>query len=317
MRQKDKKLCLQWEIVNTISRICLFICTILATQLLIVISRNYLMPENSISMNLQDSIIEYGFVFFLIGFVCSCIRKWYIRCIYISRFNLEKMEKKDGVDIIIFVLGIIIFCVHLFVCGANDINKWITMQIALIIWPLLLGVIAFVIRYLYLGEVVSDIEDVAQIRNDKEYIPQLLKNIQDKELEKYVAHELYTYALRAKFYKKGYYICSIITLVAPSIVVVINSFAISELVQQIGVALFSAMATIASGLLGIVKFKESWVRYRYNCEGLKHEISRYVNENGEYSGKSVDEKNKILFTKVNQMVVVEANDWKGLRTKTD
>lgn len=319
MRQNESKLCLQWNIVNTINRITLFICAVFSIQLLIVVSRNSIMnlnvDESSTVFSLQDSIVEYIFVFFLVGYLCSCIRKWHIRCIYITQLNLKKIEKKDSFDKVCFSIGIIMFCGQFFVVGVNDISKWFTLQIGLIIWPLFLGGIAFVIRYLYLEYDVLHVKGETLIRNDKEYIPQLLKNIQDKELEKYIAHELYTYALRAKFYKKGYYVCSIVTLVAPAIVVVINSLAMDELTQQIGVALFSAMATIASGLLGIVKFKESWVRYRYNCEGLKHEISRYVNGIDEYNCRTLEEKNKTLFAKVNQMMINETNDWKGLRSE--
>ena len=151
------------------------------------------------------------------------------------------------------------------------------------------------------------------IRDDKFFIPYILSKLEDESLEASVGHELYTYAVRAQFYKECFYTSEFITLIAPAIVVGLNN-ALEEqdIIIRILVSVFSGLASIASGIAGIVKFKESWVRYLSNCEAVKHELVYYVAKCPPYHHKK-QTKNKVkLVQRIYSISRKEEVDWNKL-----
>lgn len=156
------------------------------------------------------------------------------------------------------------------------------------------------------------------IRDDKFFIPYILSKLEDESLEASVGHELYTYAARAQFYKKCFYISEFITLIAPAIVVGLNNALEGrDVTVRILVSVFSGLASIASGIAGIVKFKESWVRYRSNCEAVKHELVYYVAKCTPYDHKK-QKKNKVeLIQRIYVIAIKEEIDWNKLINNND
>lgn len=155
------------------------------------------------------------------------------------------------------------------------------------------------------------------LRKDPVYISELLEKIEDEMLRKYVAHELYTYAGRARFYKRCYYIFSILALCAPAIAAVVNSTFNENSENKLLISVLSTVATIATGIAGIVKFRESWVRYRSNCEIMKRETTEYVMRTGDYKDKTnTEEEAKVLFcSNLREQIEREEKDWADLRKR--
>lgn len=57
------------------------------------------------------------------------------------------------------------------------------------------------------------------------------------------------------------------------------------------------------------------VRYRYNCEQMKLEITKYIEDAGVYDNKNEVEKRRSLFSNLNKIVDRESEDWKELRNQ--
>lgn len=156
-----------------------------------------------------------------------------------------------------------------------------------------------------------------KMSNEYAYIASLIERTKDEDIKKYVAHELYHYAKRAKFNKRCYYIFSIISLIAPAIALVVNNSFEAEFFSKVCVSTLSAVATISTGVNGLVKFKETWIRYRSYCEILKRELTEYVSNLGEYSNEQLGEKDKkeLFYKKMKENVQEEEKEWKTMRGK--
>lgn len=154
-----------------------------------------------------------------------------------------------------------------------------------------------------------------ELRKDMVYISGLLEQIEDKTLRSYVAHELYTYASRARFYKYCYYAFSIIALCAPAAATVVNSALGDTNKNKVLASLLSTIATIATGIVGIVKFRESWIRYRSYCEILKREVTEFVMRAGGYAQEDTDDDKikKLFFNNLKKQIQQEEKDWGDLR----
>ena len=190
------------------------------------------------------------------------------------------------------------------------------IKVALIIFLLVITLL-----YCRYKEEEHDVEDSmpdSAIKDDETYIPYILKCLNDNLLAAIIGHELYTYATRARFYKRAYYISAFLTLIAPAVVIILNNaFDKSNPQLKMWISLLSGLATIASGVAGIVKFKESWIRYRSNCEKVKYELAHYIGECGVYSDKNNKKrrkkgKRKRLIENVYEQAKSEQVDWNKL-----
>lgn len=151
------------------------------------------------------------------------------------------------------------------------------------------------------------------IKDDEFFIPFILSKLEDETMKAIVGHELYTYAARARFYRKCFYISEFITLIAPAIVIVLNNaFQEHNITIRILVSVFSGLASVASGIAGIVKFKESWIRYRSNCEAVKHELVHYVSKCPPYDHKKQKKNKAKLIQRIYVIARKEEVDWNKL-----
>ena len=161
----------------------------------------------------------------------------------------------------------------------------------------------------------SDKKTVTQMKDDYKYISDLLDKISDEGIKNYLAHELYTYAERTRFYKYCHYIFSIISLSAPALAIVVNNLGSGTTLGETLVSVFAAVATIATGTAGIFKFKETWIRYRSYCEMLKRDVTEYVNNLSEYADASMTEKDKMdkFYDNIRKRIEKEEQEWRDLR----
>lgn len=229
---------------------------------------------------------------------------------------LIKMRYMEGLSAIVMLI---------FVIADSIYFKQYSLEMPLYV-KAALGIFLLIITILYSRykeEEHDRFEDMpgCAIKDDETYIPYILNNLNDNLLAAIIGHELYTYATRARFYKRAYYISAFITLIAPAVVIILNNvFDESDLQLKMWISILSGLATIASGVAGIVKFKESWIRYRSNCEKVKHELAYYVGECGIYSGKDnkkkskerKKDKRKKLIENVYKHAKAEQGDWNKL-----
>lgn len=293
------------------------ICMILLLGIIIIGIRAWSGDFVLDNIRISERIMHYFYFYSVLGYLCINIRIAYL---YIMGENQDKgngeqlTTEQISKNIVILIVCIVVCGITMWHEGAGRVVSWIDLQNGLIAWSLIIyagEAIAGHIHFDYKNKLSS--ED--KIRQDSFYIPKLLEKIEDEQLKDYIAHELYTYAVRARFYKYGYYICSITALVAPTIVVIINSRFSESDSGKLSVSIFSGIATIASGMLGIVKFKETWTRYRYNCEILKSEIAAYINNKGDY--EDAWEKEELFYERINSIINGEISDWRKLRQENN
>lgn len=157
---------------------------------------------------------------------------------------------------------------------------------------------------------------MSNMNDDFVYISNLLEKMDNENIKKYVAHQLYTYAEKARYNKRCYYIFSIISLSAPAIALVFNNLSEATDSTKLLVSILSAVATIATGINSLVKFKETWIRYRSYCEILKREVTEYITGVGDYKAKKDDKeaKQEIFYQKLSKRIIEEENEWKNAKS---
>lgn len=165
------------------------------------------------------------------------------------------------------------------------------------------------------------------LSKDEYYIPKLLECLHkemngDTVVCARICHELYTYAGRAKFYKRSYYAASAVTIAFPAVVVVLNNM---DGNQKLATSVLSAAVTITAGMMGTIKLRESWIRNRVSCEHVKSVLFQYVTKTGAYSsdkepiqkGASEGEKQairtRLMIENLETIFQTEYGEWKRLR----
>lgn len=296
------------------------ICLILLVGIIIIGIRALYGDFDLSQMHILDIIIHYLYFICVLGYLCINSRLIYL---YVKEYKKKTQNTVDEnqPEVNQLIYNIIILAICLGGCGiimwredGNKVVNWIFLQYGLIAWCIVIYVGEIIAKHICF-DYKNHVSNESKIREDSLYIPKLLEKIEDDKLKNYIAHALYTYAVRARFYKYGYYICSITALVAPTIVVILNSGFGESVLTKLGVSIFSGIATVASGMLGIVKFKESWTRYRYHCELLKGEVAAYINKQGPY--ENADKIKQTFYEHVNKIFNDEVCDWKKLRQENN
>lgn len=151
------------------------------------------------------------------------------------------------------------------------------------------------------------------LKEDDEYIEFLIENLNSEILKKRVAHELFTYASRANFYKilfvSGYSACLILPVITS--VLQYNEARYSRIITVI----LMGCITAVTGLMNGLKFREKWKHYRKYCEKVKQEIFYCEEKIGKY--KDELEPEKILAEEIEEMVTAEGNDWEKIKITLD
>lgn len=125
------------------------------------------------------------------------------------------------------------------------------------------------------------------------------------------------YIIKANYNKVMYYIFSILGIVFPSIIIVVNSFSECNFVySRIIITIVSVLSTIVSSVLTLFKFHKKWIHYRFIAETLQAELSLYSQNIGEYD---IDEntRNKIFTIKIENIMKNEIKGWTKIVNKTN
>lgn len=326
-KRKEKLMHKQWDKLHVIFIIMEYLGVFLAIQLLVILWK--ITKENLVILMIWDKIILF------VTPICmgTAVLTLYEKIRLNKKYN-EFLVKVEGIDCngkilkssILYIIGIFIILME-YVSLMFKLNIELRVLICYIQFEIAIAFIVFCAFRLF----YKDKKQIQQLPERKEiikenklihmsddlvYISQLLDRIGDEGIRKYLAHELYTYAARAKFYKWCHYIFAIISLSAPAMATVINSINDGNKSSKIIVSILSLVATVSTGITGIVKFRESWIRYRSYCEILKREVTEYVNIVGNYANDSVDEKQRLIsfYEKLQRRIESEEAEWKALRS---
>lgn len=115
-------------------------------------------------------------------------------------------------------------------------------------------------------------------------------------------------------YKKLYYwfgISSIILSSSTTVILIVSD--ISPLVPGI----VSAISAILGAVSQFVGFQKHWINCRFMTEILKSEKRKYLYEIGDYDGKQLEEKEKLLAINLDKIVSKENNIWKDIVLQTE
>ena len=151
---------------------------------------------------------------------------------------------------------------------------------------------------------------IDKIEEDDVYIRKLLGSIEDGVLEDRVAHELYTYARRAKFYKWFYTVCFGISISIPAVAAALQFM--DGTVWKVIVVMLMGSVTISTGLIKGLKVREKWEHYRCHCETAKHEIFCCLMGLTPYD-RDKAEREKLLAERLEEMIVNETGEWRVIR----
>ncbi len=107
---------------------------------------------------------------------------------------------------------------------------------------------------------------------------------------------------RANWNKRRYYITEIITLVAATLIPVINVLnVVSEPMLRILSASLGALSVLALGVNKLFKFQENWLNYRALAETVRREKELFHNAVGDYDVPP-ERRNKKLVERIETML---------------
>lgn len=318
----------RWKIFNCTLKILNLLIVFMGVQLLLIIIKAW---GNIAEFNLWNQIIWGTTPLFIVGKMICVPRiknieqdyEWYLKDV--QGINIEKRENTENEKSFHFWINIIlsIEVVVVGICIQDYRELWLAIiqyQIAGIFLVYFLGEIIYKWGNCYGSNKVKkkDYNKIMTNMNDDfVYISSLLERMDNENIKKYVAHQLYTYAEKARYNKRCYYIFSIISLSAPAVALVFNNLSEATNSTKLLVSILSAVATIATGINSLVKFKETWIRYRSYCEILKREVTEYITGVGDYKAMKNDKEGKqeIFYQKLSKRIIEEENEWKNAKSK--
>lgn len=314
--------CCKWKIFNCILKLLNLLILFEGVQLLIILIKA---GCNITEFGLWNQIIWGAAPLFIAGkIICTHkienIEQNYEEYVKKGQ-DIETKYKKKFYFLVSIILGIEILVTVIYIQDYRELLIIISQyQVAGIFLVYFLGEIIYKWGNCYgLNKVEKNDHNkiMTNMNDDFVYISSLLERMDNENIKKYVAHQLYTYAEKARYNKRCYYIFSIISLSAPAIALVFNNLSEATNSTKLLVSILSAVATIATGINSLVKFKETWIRYRSYCEILKREVTEYITGVGDYKAMRDDKEGKqeIFYQKLSERIIEEENEWKNAKSE--
>lgn len=154
--------------------------------------------------------------------------------------------------------------------------------------------------------------------------------IKNDYIRKRFLQSLIWYIKKAKFFKRFFYFFSVLSIIIPIAVALLNQFVSLTDDSKIIVSILSSLTAVISSLLTLFKLQEKWIQYRCAAEALQSELSLLIAENGDYSFNSFIADEKAHFLQKNQEgtkgfskereqadASFEEDDYKASRAKID
>lgn len=119
------------------------------------------------------------------------------------------------------------------------------------------------------------------------------------------------YLKYAVFYKHLFTAISIINIILPAIVTLINSFSNIDEFCKITVTVLSLITSVLGAIVSFFKAHEKWLNYRTVAEQLQGELSLLIRGYGKYSQK---ENERIFLERIELIMAKEHECWVGMNT---
>lgn len=136
------------------------------------------------------------------------------------------------------------------------------------------------------------------------YIDQLMEAIEDKNIRNYVANQVEWYVIKARRYKFLEYTLKILTVVMPTLVVIVQKCWNPKNICTQAVVLGAATITSASGTF--LKIHDKRVLYRKSAEQIKEETTLFINHAEPYDK---DGSEKVFVVKMHEISANTNSKW--------
>lgn len=153
-------------------------------------------------------------------------------------------------------------------------------------------------------------------KNDMEFLEMAEEYIVSDYIKKCLFSSLEWYMVTYHKYRFRYYVISMISLIFPTMVIVLNDiqdFQNLRVICKIAISIVSAIIAIASGLGSLYKWHEKSVVYRSCAEQIKCEAVYYMAEIGNYSEPDLRDKN--FLEKLERILLKENKGWSQMELK--
>lgn len=144
------------------------------------------------------------------------------------------------------------------------------------------------------------------------YIYKLTKSVENEIIRDYVENQIEWHVVKANQYKFLEYLLKFLTVVTPTVVIVLQRLpnANTPLVQM--AVLGGATVTSASGTF--IKFHEKRVLYRKSAEQIKEETLLYITHTGKYNCEECDER---FVAELDRIAKGTNEEWRQIEAKKE
>lgn len=149
-------------------------------------------------------------------------------------------------------------------------------------------------------------------QNDMEFLSILSDHISNSYVRKRLKNRLEWYMVTYHSYKRKYDFISIISIILPTLIILLNDlqdYGDFQMQCKLGISLASAIVTIASGLNSLYQWHERSIEYRNYAEILKTEAICYIAGVEEYADE--EHKDQIFVQRIEELSLKENSGWKA------
>ncbi|OPD38846.1 hypothetical protein AL714_00320 [Clostridium botulinum] len=108
-----------------------------------------------------------------------------------------------------------------------------------------------------------------KLKEELRSLNNFIKTIENEVIKNRVEHLLIWYVKKATYYKRMYYMLSIMITIINAIIPVINQ--LNWELKSLAVTIISSIASIIASIITLLSVKDTWFRYRKYVELLKTE----------------------------------------------
>ena len=147
--------------------------------------------------------------------------------------------------------------------------------------------------------------------NDMEFLALLSEHISNSYIKKRLKNRLEWYMVTYHSYKRKYDVVSIISIILPTVIILLNDmqdYGGFQMQCKLGISLASAIVTVTSGLNSLYQWHEYAVEYRNYAELLKAETICYIAGVKEYADET--HKDELFVQKIEELSLKENTRWK-------
>ena len=138
--------------------------------------------------------------------------------------------------------------------------------------------------------------------------------IENEYLLKRFEQSVLWYIKNANNCKIWYFALSIVGIVLPLSIPILNLFNDSSYVKLL-ITLVSVFTSFVTALLSLLKSHDKWINYRSVAEALQTELTLYISKCGDYADSTQEERNQLFAERIETLMGNEHIKWIGIVNK--